>query len=162
MRPRAGSPETPARARDLSQAYLYLGIAYIGKGHEAAAKAQVPRGGRPDQGPHPEPGQVPAQGHRPVRGRARGGAGQSTPRPQRRAPAPAAAAKKGGAARRILIVGGLAAVGGGVALAAGRWGRRQRGGGSGTPTTTTAPRRAPQTQTFTGTLADQEQPRVHR
>jgi len=30
----------PSRARDLSQAYLYLGIAYIGKGHEAAAKAK--------------------------------------------------------------------------------------------------------------------------
>src|SRR3954470_10024789 len=30
----------PARVRDLSQAYLYLGIAYIGKGHEAAAKAK--------------------------------------------------------------------------------------------------------------------------
>src|SRR6187549_3747158 len=30
----------PARSRDLSQAYLYLGIAYIGKGHEAAAKAK--------------------------------------------------------------------------------------------------------------------------
>ena len=30
----------PAKAADLSQAYLYLGIAYIGKGHEAAAKAK--------------------------------------------------------------------------------------------------------------------------
>src|SRR5262245_48184645 len=30
----------PAKANDLSQAYLYLGIAYVGKGHEAAAKAK--------------------------------------------------------------------------------------------------------------------------
>jgi hypothetical protein len=30
----------PARVRELSQAYLYLGIAYIGKGHEAAARAK--------------------------------------------------------------------------------------------------------------------------
>jgi len=30
----------PSRSRDLSQAYLYLGIAYVGKGHEAAAKAK--------------------------------------------------------------------------------------------------------------------------
>lgn len=30
----------PARARDLSQAYLYLGVAYVGKGHDAAAKAK--------------------------------------------------------------------------------------------------------------------------
>jgi tetratricopeptide (TPR) repeat protein len=29
----------PAKIRDLSQAYLYLGIAYLGKGHEAAARA---------------------------------------------------------------------------------------------------------------------------
>jgi hypothetical protein len=28
------------RVKDLSQAYLYLGIAYVGKGHEAAAKAK--------------------------------------------------------------------------------------------------------------------------
>ena len=30
----------PARARELAQAYLYLGIAYLGKAHEAAAKAK--------------------------------------------------------------------------------------------------------------------------
>lgn len=30
----------PDRARDLGQAYLYLGIAYLGKGHETLAKAK--------------------------------------------------------------------------------------------------------------------------
>src|SRR5262245_36706239 len=30
----------PTRARELSQAYLYLGVAYVGKGHEAAAKSK--------------------------------------------------------------------------------------------------------------------------
>ena len=30
----------PAKAADLAQAYLYLGIAYVGKGHDAAAKAK--------------------------------------------------------------------------------------------------------------------------
>lgn len=30
----------PSRKRELSQAYLYLGVAYVGKGHEAAAKAK--------------------------------------------------------------------------------------------------------------------------
>jgi hypothetical protein len=30
----------PTHARELSQAYLYLGVAYVGKGHEAAAKAK--------------------------------------------------------------------------------------------------------------------------
>jgi hypothetical protein len=32
--------EDPAQTRNLSRAYLYLGIAYLGKGHEAAAKAK--------------------------------------------------------------------------------------------------------------------------
>src|SRR6185436_11901306 len=30
----------PSRPADLSQAYLYLGIAFVGKGHDAAAKAR--------------------------------------------------------------------------------------------------------------------------
>lgn len=30
----------PGKTRELSHAYLYLGIAYVGKGHEAAAKAK--------------------------------------------------------------------------------------------------------------------------
>jgi hypothetical protein len=30
----------PAQVKDLSRAYLYLGIAYLGKGHEAAARAK--------------------------------------------------------------------------------------------------------------------------
>src|SRR5262245_30796602 len=30
----------PSKTRELSQAYLYLGIAYVGKGHEAAARAK--------------------------------------------------------------------------------------------------------------------------
>jgi hypothetical protein len=30
----------PSKAADLAQAYLYLGIAYVGKGHDAAAKAK--------------------------------------------------------------------------------------------------------------------------
>ena len=30
----------PKRTRELSEAYLYLGIAYLGKGHEAAARAK--------------------------------------------------------------------------------------------------------------------------
>ena len=35
-----GLAADPAKAADLSIAYLYLGIAYVGKGHEAAAKAK--------------------------------------------------------------------------------------------------------------------------
>lgn len=30
----------PTKSKELSQAYLYLGIAYVGKGHEAAARAK--------------------------------------------------------------------------------------------------------------------------
>jgi hypothetical protein len=70
-------------------------------------------------------------------------------------PAPAAASgKKGGSGKTILIVGGLAAVGGGVALAAGGGGG---GGVTATPTTTVPPAQARSSQTFGGTLADQEQ-----
>jgi tetratricopeptide (TPR) repeat protein len=32
--------QNPTRSQELSTAYLYLGIAYVGKGHEAAAKAK--------------------------------------------------------------------------------------------------------------------------
>src|SRR6185436_12904071 len=56
--------------------------------------------------------------------------------------------------KTILIVGGLAAVGGGVALAAGGGGG---GGATATPTTTLPPAQARSSQTFGGTLADQEQ-----
>jgi len=152
----------PAHARDLSQAYLYLGIAYIGKGHEAAAKAKFREAVAQIKDLTLSPDKFPPKVidlFEAARAEARA---QATPAPAA-APsaAPAAAsAKKGGGGKTILIVGGLAAVGGGVALAAGGGGggsSGSAGGGGATPTTTTLPPAPRSSQTFTGTLADQEQ-----
>ena len=146
----------PARARDLSQAYLYLGIAYIGKGHEAAAKAKFREAVAQIKDLTLSPDKFPPKVidlFEAARAEARA---QATPAPSAAAtPAPAAASKKGGGGKTILIVGGLAAAGGGVALAAGGGGGSTGGGLTPTPTTTPAPARS--SQTFTGSLADQEQ-----
>ena len=145
----------PSRARDLSQAYLYLGIAYIGKGHEAAAKAKFREAVAQIKDLTLSPDKFPPKVidlFEAARAEARA---QATPAPAAApTPAPAAAGKKGGSGKTILIVGGLAAVGGGVALAAGGGGG---GGATATPTTTLPPAQARSSQTFGGTLADQEQ-----
>jgi hypothetical protein len=151
----------PARARDLSQAYLYLGIAYIGKGHEAAAKAKFREAVAQIKDLTLSPDKFPPKVidlFEAARAEARA---QATPAPAAApTPAPAAVAKKGGSGKTILIVGGLAAVGGGVALAAGGGGGGggggSTGGGGATPTTTTLPAAPRSSQTFSGTLADQE------
>jgi hypothetical protein len=150
----------PGRARDLSQAYLYLGIAYIGKGHEAAAKAKFREAVAQIKDLTLSPDKFPPKVidlFEAARAEARA---QATPAPSAAAtPAAAAAAsKKGGGGKTILIVGGLAAVGGGVALAAGGGGGGGSTGGGGglTPTPTTTPAPARNSQTFSGSVADQE------
>jgi hypothetical protein len=147
----------PARARDLSQAYLYLGIAYIGKGHEAAAKAKFREAVAQIKDLTLSPDKFPPKVidlFEAARAEARA---ESAPGPAA-APTAPVAAKRGGGGKTILIVGGLAAVGGGVALAAGGGGGGgSTGGGGATPTTTTLPAAAARsTQTFSGSLADQE------
>ena len=147
----------PARARDLSQAYLYLGIAYIGKGHEAAAKAKFREAVAQIKDLTLSPDKFPPKVidlFEAARAEARA---QATPAPAAAATPAPAAAKKGGGGKTILIVGGLAAVGGGVALAAGGGGGGgSTGGGGAAPTTTTLPAAARSSQTFSGSLADQE------
>ena len=148
----------PGRSRDLSQAYLYLGIAYIGKGHEAAAKAKFREAVAQIKDLTLSPDKFPPKVidlFEAARAEARA---QATPAPSAAAtPAPAAASKKGGGGKTILIVGGLAAVGGGVALAAGGGGGGGSTGGGGlTPTPTTTPAPARSSQTFSGSVADQE------
>ena len=146
-----------ARARDLSQAYLYLGIAYIGKGHEAAAKAKFREAVAQIKDLTLSPDKFPPKVidlFEAARAEARA---QNPPAPVAASTTTVAPAKKGGGGKTILIVGGLAAVGGGVALAAGGGGGGgSTGGGGGTPTTTTLPAAPRTTQTFSGTLADQE------
>jgi hypothetical protein len=142
-----------ARARDLSQAYLHLGIAYIGKGHEAAAKAKFREAVAQIKDLTLSADKFPPKVIDLFEAARQEARAQSTPAPVAApTPAAAAAANKGGGGKTILIVGGLAAVGGGVALAAGGGGG---GGVTPTPTTTPAPA-ARNSQTFTGSLSDQE------
>jgi hypothetical protein len=152
----------PARARDLSQAYLYLGIAYIGKGHEAAAKAKFREAVAQIKDLTLSPDKFPPKVIDLFEAAREEARAQATPAPAAApTPAPAAVAKKGGSGKTLLIVGGLAAVGGGVALAAGGGGGGggggSTGGGGATPTTTTLPPAPRSSQMFTGSLADQEQ-----
>ena len=129
----------PKRVRELSQAYLYLGIAYMGKGHEAAAKAKFREAlaGMKDLTLSAEryPPKV-VDLFEAAREEAR------ADRPATTAPAPAAAAsqtKKKGGGKGLLVIGGLAVVGGGVAVAAGGGGGGSGSGGGTTTTTTTLP-----------------------
>jgi len=146
----------PARTRDLSQAYLYLGIAYIGKGHEAAAKAKFREAVAQIKDLTLSPDKFPPKVidlFEAAREEARAQAQSAAPSPATTLPA-ASPPKKGGGGKTILIIAGLAAAGGGVALAAGGG-----GGGSGavsTTPTTTLPSEQRNSQTFSGNLGDQE------
>jgi len=146
----------PTRSRDLAQAYLYLGIAYIGKGHEAAAKAKFREAVAQIRDLTLSADKFPPKVIDLFEA-ARAEVQAAAPAPVA-TPAPAAAAaKKGGSAKTYLIVGGLAAVGGGVALAAGGGGGSSAANGATSTTpTTTLPAETRKTQTFTGTIADQE------
>ncbi len=123
----------PAHAADLPQAYLYLGIAYVGKGHEAAAKAKfreaLKRAGDLSLSPDRYPPKVID-----IFEAARNEVGTTTAPTPVPTPSPAAAkTTKGGGGKALLILGGVAVAGGGVALAAG--GGSKSNGGASTPTT---------------------------
>ena len=125
------------KSNDLAQAYLYLGIAYIGKGREAAAKAKFREAVAQiktlslsaDKFPPKVVDLFEAAKAEETRATA--------------APPPAAPEKKKGGSKAIFIVGGVAIAGGVVALAGG-------GSGGGSASTTTTP--TTQAFTFTGTL----------
>lgn len=133
--------QDPAKAKELSQAYLYLGIAYVGKGHDAAAKAKFREALGQIKDLTLSPDKFPPKVIN-VFEEARAEESKSPTRTK-------AAEKKGGGGKAIFIIGGVAAVGG-IAAAAGGGG----GSKSTTPTTTPDPRR---TETFTGTVC-MEQP----
>jgi hypothetical protein len=124
----------PKRSADLSQAYLYLGIAYIGKGHEAAGKAKFREAIAqirtlslsPDKFPPKvidifEAAKAEENRNAPVAATTAAGAGGAAPKVEPK--------KGGGGGKALLIIGGVAAAGGIAAVAA--------GGGSSAPTTTT-------------------------
>ena len=105
------------KTNDLSQAYLYLGIAYMGKGHEAAAKAKFKEAVAQIKDLTLSPDKFPPKVIDAFEA-AKAEAGQAK---AAAAASPAAAApekKKGGGGKAILIIGGVAAAAG-VAVAAG-------------------------------------------
>jgi len=101
----------PSRSRELSQAYVYLGVAYVGKGHEAAAKAKFREAVTQLRGLTLSPDKFPPkvidlfEAAREEVAR--------TPAPQ-----PAAVEKKGGGSKKVLIIGGLGAAAAAGALLA--------------------------------------------
>jgi len=111
----------PDKTRDLSQAYLYLGIAYFGQGHEAASKANFRDAIRQFREISLNPELYPPAIINLFEA-AREEAGTAAPAA---AAAPAAVTavapeEKQGGSKMPLILGGVAAlVGGGVAVAAG-------------------------------------------
>lgn len=102
------------RAHDLAQAYLYLGIAYVGLGSETSAKARfrdaLAQSGDLALNPEQFPPKVIE-----LFEKARD---ENRQLPVAQPPA-APAAKKGGSKLPLILVGAAAVVGGGVALAAG-------------------------------------------
>ena len=109
----------PARSRELSQAYLYLGVAYVGKGHEAAAKAKFREAVRQIRDLTLSPEKFPPkvidlfEAAREEASRAAAPAASPSPAPAR----PAPVAEKKGGSKLPFIIGGLALAGGGAALA---------------------------------------------
>ena len=132
-------------APDLAQAYFYLGVAYLGKGHETSAKARFREAVQQARDMSPSPEKFPPRvielfEKAKEESRAEMPAATSTGTPRSAEPA-----KKGGS-KALLVIGGVALAGGGAALALGGG-----GGGSTTPTTTLP---ALQTFTATGSLPD--------
>jgi len=112
----------PYKTRDLSQAYLYLGIAYFGQGHEAASKANFRDAIRQFRDISLNPELYPPAIINLFEA-AREEAGPAPPASATAAPAAVTAAapeEKQGGSKKVLLLGGAALlVGGGVAVAAG-------------------------------------------
>jgi tetratricopeptide (TPR) repeat protein len=130
----------PAKVADLSQAYLYLGIAYMGKGHQAAAHAKFREAVQQIRDISLSPDRFPPKVIDAL---------EAARAEVRKAPAvpatatTATAPEKKGGKKGLLILGGVAVLGGGAAVALGGGGD---GGGDSGPSDT---RRL---ETFTGTL----------
>jgi hypothetical protein len=105
------------KVKDLSQAYLYLGIAYVGKGHEAAAKAKfreaVSRIRDLTLSADRYPPKVIDLFEAAKEEARRDGTGPSS---AGRTPAPAEMEERGGGGKKVLLIGGGAAVAGGAAF----------------------------------------------
>jgi len=136
----------PKKVKELSQAYLYLGIAYVGKGHEAAAKAKFREALAQIKDITLSPDKFPPK----VIDVFEAARSESSQTAKAAAPAPAPAKKKGGSKKGLLIGAGVAVAGGvGAALAL--------GGGNGSPPTTLPVQTPPP---FNGTLNTDEVRRI--
>jgi hypothetical protein len=119
-----------ARQNELAQAYLYLGVAYLGKGHETSARARFRDALKEARDLNLSPDRF-APRVIELFEKAReevGSAGAAAAPPPAAAPAPQA--RKGGSKLPLVLVGVGAAAAGGVALAA------SGGGGSDSNNTT--------------------------
>jgi hypothetical protein len=148
--------ESKKQPSELSQAYLYLGIAYVGKGHEAAAKAKFKEALGQIRDLTLSPDRFPPKVINTFE-EAKEEASKAAPA-QAAATAPATkpsppAEKKGGSGKILLIVGGVAAAGGIAAAAAGGGGSSSN---SSAPPTTTQPADPRRVETFTGTICSYE------
>jgi hypothetical protein len=132
---------------DLAEAYFYLGVAYLGKGHETSAKARFREAVRQARDMSPSPEKFPPRVIE-LFEKAREESKTETAATTAATSAAAPPTKKKGGGKGLLIVGGLAVAGGGVALAA--------GGGGGDGGTDTGGGNL-QTRTETGAVRDQEQ-----
>jgi len=136
-----------AKTNDLAQAYLYLGIAYIGKGREAAAKAKfreaVAQIRTLSLSADKFPPKVVDLFEAAKAEEARATAAPS-PTPSSSASGAVAPEKKKGGSKTIFVIGGVAVAGGAVALAG--------GGGSGNSSSNTPTSSTLQTLNFSGTL----------
>jgi tetratricopeptide (TPR) repeat protein len=151
----------PERKGDLSQAYLYLGIAYFGKGHEAAAKAKFREAVLQFRGLSLSAEQYPpkiidlfeaARAEVTTTGPA---APTEVAEPE--ASAEPAETKKGGSKMPLVLIGVGGAAVAGVALAAGGGGGSSSSAGTTSgPAPTTPPAPARVTRTFSGDLAEPE------
>ena len=145
----------PARVRDLSQAYLYLGIAYVGKGHEAAAKAKFREAVRQIKDLVLSTDKYPPKVIDLFEAAREEVSRDAAPAPTATAPSPAVSSapppKKGGS-HKGLIIGGVLVAGAGAAIAAGAGG----GGGSTSSSSSNTPADTRSSQVFTGNLPAQE------
>jgi len=117
----------PARTRDLAQAYLYLGVAYLGKGQELAARTKFKEAVQQLRELRLSPDQFPPKVIDLFESARAEVAAPAAPAPN--ALSGAAPAKKGGSKTPLILVG-IGAVAGGIALAA------KGGGGSSAPPAT--------------------------
>lgn len=110
----------PARARELSRAYVFLGIAYLGKGHEAAARAKFRDAVASVRDLTLSPEEFPPKVIDLFES-ARAEVVQAPPSAAPAAASPSAPAAKKGGSKTLLVVGGLggAAAVAGIALAGG-------------------------------------------